>query len=228
MNYHKIYESLVERGKTRNLECYTESHHIVPRCMGGLDDKENLVDLTPEEHYLAHQLLVKMHPNNHALVKAASMMIPNRPSNKMYGWLRRRFSEAQSISQSGQGNSQHGTKWITDGKNSKKISYGEDLPSGWQLGRSVKYTKPKNTKAPVFKKISTCKHCIEEINKENALYWHAKFLDANFLSIREFVRSSNYDKSHVSFIKMLKKYIPEFNPEKGKKYVPIDRASERA
>ena len=27
--------------------------------MGGTDDEENLVELTPEEHYVAHQLLVK-------------------------------------------------------------------------------------------------------------------------------------------------------------------------
>jgi len=29
--------------------------------MGGSDDKSNLVDLTPEEHFLAHQLLLKIH-----------------------------------------------------------------------------------------------------------------------------------------------------------------------
>jgi hypothetical protein len=32
-------------------------------------------------------------------------------------------------------NSQYGTCWITDGKNSRKIRNGSDLPEGWRLGR---------------------------------------------------------------------------------------------
>jgi hypothetical protein len=56
MNYKKIYDQLVERATSRILEDYTETHHIVPRCMGGTDSLDNLVELTPEEHYLAHQL----------------------------------------------------------------------------------------------------------------------------------------------------------------------------
>ena len=95
MNYAKIYDDLIARGKNRVLESYKERHHIIPRCLGGTDEPENLVDLTPEEHYVAHQLLIKIYNGNYALVKAAAMMIPNRPSNKLYGWLRRRFSESQ-------------------------------------------------------------------------------------------------------------------------------------
>jgi len=74
MNYYKIYQSLVERGKNRSLgEAYKETHHIIPRCMGGSDDKDNLVDLTPEEHFLVHQLLVKIYPKEYGLVKAINL-----------------------------------------------------------------------------------------------------------------------------------------------------------
>ena len=37
MNYQKIYNQIIERAKTRQLEGYKEKHHILPRCMGGLD-----------------------------------------------------------------------------------------------------------------------------------------------------------------------------------------------
>jgi hypothetical protein len=96
MNYQRIYNTIIERGKKRTLLEYTEEHHIVPRCLGGADDKSNLVDLTPEEHYVCHQILVKMYPDNIRLVSAAMFMVANgmnRRSNKSYGWLRRKWAE---------------------------------------------------------------------------------------------------------------------------------------
>jgi hypothetical protein len=101
MNYQKIHDRIIDRAKNRKLDCYKERHHIIPRCMGGTDDSFNLVDLTPEEHYVCHQLLVKIYPNNSKLVYATlamSMAGPNNRfrSNKIYGWLRRKVSEAAS------------------------------------------------------------------------------------------------------------------------------------
>ena len=99
MNYCKHYELLVNRAKTRILEGYSERQHTIPKCVGGTDEPSNLVSLTAEEHFLAHQLLVKLYPNNAKLALAVSMMCIKNPNhqrnNKMYGWLRRAFSEAQ-------------------------------------------------------------------------------------------------------------------------------------
>ena len=92
MDYFKCYNTLIERARCRTTEGYTELHHITPRCMGGDDSEENLVKLYPEEHYLAHQLLVKMHPNHYGLVSAALYMC-TRPNNKLYGWLKRKRAE---------------------------------------------------------------------------------------------------------------------------------------
>ena len=65
--------------------------------MGGSNKKENLVYLTAEEHYVAHQLLVKMYPDNKRLVYAANMMCTNSPTgqrnNKLYGWLRTKLKD---------------------------------------------------------------------------------------------------------------------------------------
>lgn len=95
MNYKSIYEKLINRAKSRNLTEYTEKHHIVPSCIGGTDDESNLVKLTPEEHYLAHLLLVKIHPNENKLVYAANMMTVGtqyaKRNNKTFGWIRRKL-----------------------------------------------------------------------------------------------------------------------------------------
>ena len=58
--YSEWYFSLVERAKTRTLDTYSENHHIIPKSLGGSNSKDNLVSLTPKEHYVCHRLLVKM------------------------------------------------------------------------------------------------------------------------------------------------------------------------
>ena len=72
MNYQLIHDSIIDRAKTRVLpkETYTERHHIIPRCMGGPDDKSNLVDLTAKEHFIVHKLLVEIYPTSNELVNA--------------------------------------------------------------------------------------------------------------------------------------------------------------
>ncbi|ACO94319.1 putative homing endonuclease [Shigella phage Ag3] len=101
MNYANIYQSLINKAKQRTIEGYSELHHVVPKCMGGSDNPDNLVRLTPEEHYVAHLLLVKMHPDNRKLIFAANMMGGYNPhngrNNKTHGWLRRKSSIAHKL-----------------------------------------------------------------------------------------------------------------------------------
>lgn len=97
MDYKKIYDNIISRAKNREICGYKERHHVIPKCLGGSDDNGNLVYLTPEEHYVAHQLLIKIYPGNNKLVYAANMMCvgPNR-NNKLYGWIRRKLTEPKS------------------------------------------------------------------------------------------------------------------------------------
>ena len=39
----------------------THTHHIIPKHMGGTDDKKNLIELTPKQHALAHKKLYEKH-----------------------------------------------------------------------------------------------------------------------------------------------------------------------
>ena len=100
MDYQKIYTNLVTRSIVR--VGYVEKHHILPRCLGGTNDKENLIELYPEEHYLAHLLLCKIYPGNQKLLYAAmnmttgSMINNGKRNNKVYGWLRRQYVDSMS------------------------------------------------------------------------------------------------------------------------------------
>lgn len=189
MDYKKIYNNLVLRAKNRLTEGYTETHHIVPRCMGGSDDSDNLVRLTPEEHYVAHQLLVKMYQSNHALVRAAQMMIPNRPSNKLYGWLRRKFAEAQSESQQGERNSQYGTRWVNDGATEKKIGKLEKIPNDFFSGRLKKKKEPKK-----------CKLCGQLVCRD-------KKMCSRHQMVNTFIRYLDFDCNVIGSLK----FYDEFN-----------------
>lgn len=107
MNYQKIYDNLISKAKKRSPETGIsyEKHHIVPRCMGGSNLSDNIAIMTPEEHYVAHQLLVKLYPSDRRLIKAANRMTTGkRRNNKLYGWLRRRHTLAMT----GENNSFYG------------------------------------------------------------------------------------------------------------------------
>lgn len=109
MNYQFHYDKLIQRAQNRQPEGYVEKHHIIPKCLGGSNKKDNMVKLYPEEHYVAHQLLVKIYPDNSKLVYAANRMTAknknvNRSNNKLYSWLQLKLS----ISMSGENNPNFG------------------------------------------------------------------------------------------------------------------------
>lgn len=98
MNYKIHYDKLIERGKRTLIHGYRELHHIIPRCMGGTNTKDNLVYLTAEEHFVAHKLLSKMYPNEYKLILAIAAMQRSSKNqvrnNKIFGKLRDKIAEA--------------------------------------------------------------------------------------------------------------------------------------
>jgi NUMOD3 motif len=120
MDYHTHYWTLIGRAQIRKLDGYCERHHIVPKCMGGSNADSNIVELSPEEHYIAHQLLMKMFPSIVVLSKATAFMAQQCIGNKAHGWIRRRAAEAVSISNSNR-------EW-TDASRLKVARPGESNP----------------------------------------------------------------------------------------------------
>lgn len=74
MDHILIYNNIIQRAKTRNLNGYKERHHIIPKCIGGDNDNSNLVYLTAKEHYICHHLLIHIYPNVIELYHAFWMM----------------------------------------------------------------------------------------------------------------------------------------------------------
>ena len=77
MNYKKVYDQLIAKRRTTPInrkdgDC--EYHHIVPKCMGGTNEPENLISLTTKEHIFAHIVLSMAYPKNKKLLYAAQFM----------------------------------------------------------------------------------------------------------------------------------------------------------
>lgn len=67
--YEEFITNILEtRGRFSCGDEYHERHHIVPKCIGGTNNKDNLIDLFAREHFIAHELLAKENPNNASLV----------------------------------------------------------------------------------------------------------------------------------------------------------------
>lgn len=83
-------------------EVYGEVHHIYPKCLGGNDEPENLVRLTPEEHYRAHCLLPFIYTEGEGHMKLCCAWHRMRfaqgkdveVSEEEYGELKRQHAEA--------------------------------------------------------------------------------------------------------------------------------------
>jgi len=99
MDYQKIYNQIIERAQNRKLEGYKERHHIIPKCMGGSNDKSNLVELTAREHFLCHWLLYRIYPNDRKIIYSfwlmSSRRIYNTTSSRIYHEAKIALSESR-------------------------------------------------------------------------------------------------------------------------------------
>ena len=57
--YKSWHDSIIKKALNRKLSGYLEKHHILPKSLGGSDNKDNLVELTAKEHFIVHMLLCK-------------------------------------------------------------------------------------------------------------------------------------------------------------------------
>jgi hypothetical protein len=108
VNYRKHYNELMKRGAARfdgtslikarrSIPFFVERHRILPGCIGGKYVAGNVAWLTPEEHFLAHELLVKLYPTNAKMIHALfSMSNGNgKMTNKQFGWIRSKYIESK-------------------------------------------------------------------------------------------------------------------------------------
>jgi len=70
MNSTEYIENILNMRGRFNCQGYCERHHIIPKCIGGSDDLDNLIDLYAHEHYEIHRLLALENQGCDGLVQA--------------------------------------------------------------------------------------------------------------------------------------------------------------
>lgn len=187
MNYQKIYNNLITKRQNEILpeNVYSEKHHIIPHCLGGTDDKSNLVRLTAREHYIAHLLLAKIH-NTFGLYSAVIYMqtghIENRKfkfNSRLYQKMREEFAKKrksfkysseskQKMSESHKGKKPNlGKKWSEETK--RKIS--EKL-KGRKLSEEICRKLSESKKGKKYKPFS--EETKRKMSEAKKLYWEKK------------------------------------------------------
>lgn len=182
MDYKRHYKKLIEKSLNRKIEenTYYEKHHMIPRCWGGSDKKENIVHLTAREHYIAHWLLHRIRPHSQSAGFAFWRM--TFPGSKFverdYKISSRAYSEAKealskSMIQRMTGfkvKEEHLVKWRKNKNNSKSVinvKTGEEMPNAkavWKkyFQNDITYSsfnyymrgKIKNNGAPAKRKVN--------------------------------------------------------------------------
>lgn len=168
MNYKKIYDSLCSKEYQNN---YTELHHIVPKCMGGSDDKLNLTKLSAKAHYLAHRLLCKIYPENIKLKFALNMMSRSTTHQQryltldQYDTIKKENSKALSILHSSRKRNENEKLNISKAlKGKPKTAEHKKKCSEWQKGKSKSWQLGRKLSEETRRKISEKKKGVK-INK---------------------------------------------------------------
>ena len=68
------YLKFINYCKNIEFDCYTETHHIIPRSFNGTNDNSNLIKLSARHHYIAHLLLARA-TNSPKMIKALHKMV---------------------------------------------------------------------------------------------------------------------------------------------------------
>lgn len=98
--YTKWYFSIINKRKITSIidSDYKEVHHIIPKKLGGSNNKKNLVALTPKEHFIVHLLLTKMTKglDKKYMFHALNLMAYTRKiklNSRTYSYIKKNYSK---------------------------------------------------------------------------------------------------------------------------------------
>ncbi len=238
--YQKTYNALVNKAKSRGLDKktldgYYEKHHILPKCLGGTNEKSNLVLFTAREHLIAHMLLHRIYPDNIKILNAVIAMFTGPKngldkekfkslfSSRSSSYYRKLYSEAKK-GKPGHKHTEITKKKISAANLGRKFTKEQSLEHSVRMknriftdkwrnniskgmtGKKHPHKKPNLSEETRKRKADLCK------SRSGAKHPNSKkIIDPNgniFSSITECAKNHNMTRENLS-------YIIHHNPSKG-------------
>ena len=186
--FTKKYFDIIEKRKNKDRIGYMEKHHIIPKSLGGSNNKDNLVWLSAKDHYICHQLLVKMTDgvDNMKMWSGLWRMMNKQSHNQKrdfnivaedYEFARKKHSENQKQRMLGEKNFFYGK---THTEETKKLMSAGKKGKTYEEIFGVEYAKimKKRRSSEQLGKIKgpqsriTCPHCKKEGGESIMKRWH--------------------------------------------------------
>lgn len=188
LTYKEFIDNILKtRGRFACGEEYHERHHIMPKCMGGGDEKENLIDLFAKEHFMAHKLLASENLDNESLIYAWWCMSTMKSkhtkeryeiSAEEYEEVKKAYANIMSDKMSGDGNPFYGKQHTDDVK--KILSELRSIPivqldmSGNFIAEYKNAIYASNETSADYSSILKCCASIEHCNSACGYLWMYK------------------------------------------------------
>ena len=159
------YNKLINYARQLSPEVY-EKHHIIPRCMNGSNDLENIIKLSPRLHFIAHYFLAKAYPENKKIQHAFAMMIVNNAYQSRF--MNSRLYECAKKARS---NAMKGVKrpeWVKEKLRKPKVS-----TENYHKEKSLEHrANISNALKGIVREKHTCVHCGKQAVLSNLNRWH--------------------------------------------------------
>lgn len=200
--YTRIYYQLINTAKLNPRTCSVETHHIIPKSLGGNDDVDNLIALTTKEHWFVHKLLIRMTTGDakRKMWYAFGMFRVDKLGNRIltsrqYQESKEAFIKAHSkrevtdttreklrLSNSNQPKNHqctHCNGWFTKGK--LKQFHGNNCKLNPDIDPVILEERGSSRKICISKKFTDycknkpkkiCEHCNRDIDVANYKQWH--------------------------------------------------------
>ena len=215
--YQEFIDSILEtRGRFACGNEYHERHHIVPKCIGGTNDEDNLIDLFAREHFEAHRLLALENPDVQGLVYAwwAMSIQTNQHTEERYRLTPEEYEESRiavANIQKGKHLSEETKKKLSDALKGRAFSdetrqkmsqankgreWSEEQKINFSISRKGKKIKPHSEEAK--KKIS-----LSQMGEKNHRYGkhHTKEHKKMLSEINKGENNHFYGKHHTDEVK---------------------------
>lgn len=168
--YFNIINSANSQGRQKG-KSYYEKHHIIPKCLGGKNSKNNLILLTAREHFICHWLLCKMTNENKSKLYFSFYRMSHSSNNQLRNYSSYEYNIAKKYNSLASKNRIFTPETKIKMSETHKKIWNESSDRKIKMAKAMsiynKQPKKEITKIKISKTLTGVKHTEERNNKKS-------------------------------------------------------------